>query len=75
MAPISCFVRASYTKSVSFIEFLMNFCISGDNLGAILITDKKLFVKLPKLGQILREDETAWFSQARLHSYIGQFKQ
>ena len=70
MAPISCFVRARYTKSVSFIEFLMNFCIYGDNLGTILITDKKLFVKLPKLGQILHEDKTAWFSQAWSHRSV-----
>ena len=31
-----------YTKSVSFVEFLMEFCAYGEILVAILIKDKKL---------------------------------
>ena len=44
-----------YPKSVSFIEFLMDFCTYDDILHTIWITDRKLLhFKLSKLGQILR---------------------
>ena len=43
-----------YPNSVSFIEFLMDFCIYGDNLGTTLITDKKL------LGTVVWEKIHRW---------------
>ena len=48
-----------YLKSVSFMEFLMDFCIYDDTLDAIQIADKKLLhFKLSKSGQILCVDKT-----------------
>ena len=50
-----------HSKSVSYIEFLMDFCIYDDILATILITDKKLLhFKLSKSGQILRVDKTGF---------------
>ena len=52
-----------YPKSVSFIEFLMDFCTygHGDIVDTIWITDKKLLhFKLSKSGQILRVDKTGF---------------
>ena len=50
-----------YPKSVSFIEFLMDFCIYDDTLGIIQITDKKLLhFKLLKSGQILCVNKTGY---------------
>ena len=47
-----------YSKSINFIEFLMDFCIYDDILDMIQITDKKvLHFKLSKSGQILRVDK------------------
>ena len=49
-----------YTQSVSFIEFLMEFCIY-DDIDTILITDKKLLhFKFSKSGQILCIDKTGF---------------
>ena len=46
---------------VSFIEFLMDFCIYDDIVDTIQITDNKLLhFKLPKSGQILRVDKTCF---------------
>ena len=69
---ISCSVYAIYPKSVSFIEFLMDFCIYNDILDTIWITDNILLhFNRSKSSPILRVvcvvDKTAWFSQARLH--------
>ena len=50
-----------YSQSVSFIEFLMDFCIYDDILDTILITDKKLLhFKLSKSGEILSVDKTGF---------------
>ena len=43
-----------YPKSVSFVEFLMDFCTYDNILSTIIIIDKKLLhFRLSKLGQIL----------------------
>ena len=42
MAPISCSVVMYYPKSVSFIEFFMDYYSYDDILDIIQITDKKL---------------------------------
>ena len=48
-----------YPKSISFIEFLMDFCIYDDILDTIWIANKKLLhFKLSKSGQILHLDKT-----------------
>ena len=68
MACISCSVamycaHVQYPKSVSFIEFLMDFCICGDiaDTYTIQITDKKLLhSKLSESGQILHVDKTSF---------------
>ena len=50
-----------YSKSVSFIEFLMDLCTYDDILDATQITDKKvLHFKLSKSGQILCVDKTCF---------------
>ena len=50
-----------YPKSVSFIEFHMDFCIHDDMLDTIWITYKKLlYFKLSKSGQILCVDKTGF---------------
>ena len=50
-----------YPKSVSFIEFLMDFYTYDDILETIWTTDKKLLhFKLSKSGQILRVDKTSF---------------
>ena len=60
MSPISCSVAMCYPDSVSFIEFLMNFCTCDDILDTIRITNKKLLhFKLSKSGQIIRVDKTS----------------
>ena len=44
----------TYPKSVSFTEFLMDFCIYDNILDTILITDKKLLhFEISKSGQII----------------------
>ena len=54
-----------YPKSVSFIKFLMDFCIYDDIVDTILITDKKLLhFKLSKSSKILCVDKTGFPSQA-----------
>ena len=51
----------SYTKSVNFIEFLMDFCIYDDILDMLQVTDKKLLhFKFSKSGQILLVDKTCF---------------
>ena len=51
----------SYPKSVSFIEFLMDFCIYDVILDTILITDETLLhYELSKSGQILLVDKTGF---------------
>ena len=51
----------SYPKSFSFIEFPMDFCMHGDILNTIQITDKRLLhFKLKKSGQILHVDMTCF---------------
>ena len=50
-----------YPKSVSFVTFFMDFCIHGDILDTVLITDKKLLhFKVSKSGQILHVDKTGF---------------
>ena len=50
-----------YPKSVSFIAFLMDFCIYDDIFDIILITDKKvLYFKLSKSGQFSHVDKTGF---------------
>ena len=50
-----------YPKSVNFIEFLMDFCMYGNTLAMIQITDKKLLhFKLSKSCQILCVDKTCF---------------
>ena len=50
-----------YPKSVNFIKFLMDFCIYGEILNTIQITDKKsLHFKLSKSGQSLHVDKTCF---------------
>ena len=44
-----------YLNSVSFIEFLMDFFIYDDISDTIWITDKMLYFKLSKAGQILQD--------------------
>ena len=44
MAPMYCPVYSYYPKSVSFIEFLMNFCIYDDILNTMQITDKSYYI-------------------------------
>ena len=62
-----------YPISVSFIEFLMEFCIYDDILDTIWITDKKLLhFKLSKLGKILHVDKTSFPRPSHIyyHYYI-----
>ena len=50
-----------YPKSVSLIEFLMDFCIFDDISDTMWITDKKLLhFKPSKSGQILCVDNTGF---------------
>ena len=50
-----------YTKSVSCIEFLIDFCIYDDFLDTLLVTSEKLLhFKLSKSGQILYVDKTCF---------------
>ena len=50
-----------YPKSVTFIKFLLDFCIYDNILGMIQITGKKLlYVKYSKSGQILHVDKTCF---------------
>ena len=61
MMYIFCSVAMCYPNSVSFIEFLMDFCTYDDILDTIPITDKKLLhFKPSKSGQILRVDKTCF---------------
>ena len=61
MVPISCSIAMCYPKSVSFNEFLTDFCIYDDIVDTIRITDKKLLhFKLLKSSQILYVDKTGF---------------
>ena len=65
-----------YPKSVNFIEFLMDFCIYGDILDTIQITDKKLLhVKLSKSGQIVCVDKTCFPRPSHIFCYLRQIKE
>ena len=44
MAPISCSIAMCYPKSVTCIEFPMDFCNNDDILDTIKITDKKVAI-------------------------------
>ena len=58
-----------YPQSVSFIEFLMKFCIYDEILDMIQITDEKLYhFKLSKSDQILRVDKTCFPRPS--HKYV-----
>ena len=60
-----------YPKSVSFIEFLMDFCIYDDILDKIGIANKKLLhFKLSKSGQILHVDKTCFPRPGHIYIYI-----
>ena len=60
-----------YPKSVSCIEFLMDFYIDDDILDTILITDKKLLhYTLSKSGQILHVDKTGFPRRCHIYIYI-----
>ena len=62
-----------YSKSVKFIEFLMDFCIYDDILDMIQITDKKvLHFKLSKSGQILRVDKTCFPRPGHIYIYLQE---
>ena len=59
-----------HPNSVSFIEFLMDFCIYDDTLDAIRITNKTLLhFKLSKSGQILRVDKTCFPRPGHIYFY------
>ena len=59
-----------YSKSVNFIEFLMDFCVYDDTSDMIQITDKKLLhFKLAKSGQILHVDKTCFPRLGHIYSY------
>ena len=61
MVSISFFVAMYYPNFVSFIEFLMEFCIYDYILDTIHITGKKLLhFKCSKSGQILHVDTTGF---------------
>ena len=61
MMYIFCSVAICYPNSVSFIEFLMDFCTYDNILDTIPIKDKKLLhFKLSKSGQILHVDKTCF---------------
>ena len=71
MAPIS--VLYVLSKSVSFIEFLMDFCTYDDILGTIWVTDKRLLhFKLSKSGQILQVDKTGFSRLSHIESNRSQ---
>ena len=48
-----------YSKSVTFIELLIDFCIIDDILDVTLITDL-LHFRLSKSGQLLHVDKTGF---------------
>ena len=59
-----------YQTSVSFIEFLMDFCISDNILDTIKITDKMLlYFKLSKTGQILHVDKTSFLRFSHIYKF------
>ena len=61
-----------YPNSVSFIEFLMDFCTYNDILDAIWTTDNKLLhFKLSKSGQILCVDKTGFPMPGHILSFSG----
>ena len=66
-----------YPQSVSFIEFLMDFCIIllyDDILDTIWSTDKKiLHFKLSKSGQILHVDKTCFPRPSHILYYTDCF--
>ena len=60
-----------YLKSVSFIEFFMDFCTYDGILDTMYITDMKLLhFTLSKLGQILRVDKTCFPRPGHIYIYI-----
>ena len=59
-----------YANAVSFIEFLMYFCLTWENVDTLLITDRKLLhCKLSNLCKILCVDKTGFLRPA--HIYCG----
>ena len=66
-----------YPKSVSLIEFVMDFYTCDNILDTIWITDIKLLhFQFSKSGQILSVDKTGFFqtrSHLMLHNIIGSF--
>ena len=65
-----------YTKSVGFMEFLMDCCIYDDILDTILSTDRKLLCfKLSKLDQILRADKTGFLRSGHILFWYNSLKQ
>ena len=60
-----------YLKSVTFIEFLMDFCIHDDTFDMIQITNKKLLhFKLSKSGKIFRVDKTCFPRPSHICNYL-----
>ena len=57
-----------YAKSVSFIEFLMDFCIYEYTL--LVINNKLLHFKLSKSGQILHVDKTCFPRPGHIYNNI-----
>ena len=58
-----------YPKSVSFIEFLMDFCIHDDILDTRQITNKKLLhFKLSKSDHILHVDKTGFLRPSHIYN-------
>ena len=58
-----------YEKSVSFIEFLMAFCMYDDIFDTIRITDNQLLhFKFSKSGQILCVDKTSFSRPSHIYN-------
>ena len=60
-----------YPKPVSFIEFLMDFCIYDDILDAIQITDKKSLNFNSKSGQILHVDKSGFPRLGHIYTHVA----
>ena len=60
----------SYVKSVSFIEFLMDYCTYDDILDNIWITDKSYCILISKAGQILHIDKTGFPRPGHIYMQI-----
>ena len=64
-----------YTKSVSFMEFLMDCCIYDDILDTILSTDRTLLCfKFSKLDQILHVDKTGFLRPDHILCWQNRLK-